>query len=85
MHKVAQLLQLKGMLEVEAKIRRRCRRKLFALDLAICTSLKIRMVQKDEVAQFQARCNELRHLLEPTQVSRDEGYRSQELESMQMG
>ena len=46
---------------------------------------KFGMVQKDEVAQFQARCNELRHLLEPTQVSRDEGYRSQELESMQMG
>ena len=80
---VAQIRQVKVMLEVE--------RRIFNLISRSC-SLCIRQSQisqqlnrsKEEVAQLQARCHEYRHLHEPTQYARDGGYLSQKLKWMQM-
>ena len=61
-----------------------CRQRLFALNQKFCRSLKFRTGSKEEVAQLQARCDEVRHHPEPTQYARDEGDLSQQLEWMQM-
>ena len=63
---------VRGMLEVSRKI-----------DDSLWTSQQLGR-SKQEVAQMQARCHAFRHLPDPTQPARDEGYHSQEQEWMQM-
>ena len=60
---VAQIPQLRGLIEVERQIDHFYTQKLFALDRS-----------EEEVAQLQARCNEFWCHPEHTQDTRDEGY-----------
>ena len=75
---VAQIPQLKEMLEVESKSTI-LQAEVVGFGSEKSTDVLLWMGQKMKFAQLQARCNELWHLPDPGQYSRDEGYISQEM------